>query len=108
MKFNIGEKVLALTNPADTSCQPRTKGKIYTVTGMIFCPLTGEQSINIDHNLGISNYVDCNCGNTHLVGLAHYTRSIHFARINESALDRALDNEDYELAILIRDNLIKL
>lgn len=107
-EFNYGDSVIAL-NSATSPNQPRTKGKTYTVTDIMFCSTTGEQLININNtkSVGKSGYMQCGCGKKHHSGGIAFTYSKNFVLNDpnaiQSKLEYALDEEDYETAIIIRD-----
>jgi hypothetical protein len=106
-RFKIGDKVVALTSPKTEMCQPRVKGKIYTAHAIRYCPGCGEQKIN----LGIitptdtSNLTACGCGKKYQNEGLHWTLSRYFAKADnlETAIEEALENEDYESAATLRD-----
>lgn len=112
-RFEIGQIVIALTNPLDNLCQPRTKGCKYPILDICYCPKCGIQNINITGNLPknapngrmFSNKMDCDCGFGQDNYGKHWTASKHFALVEEiqSELELAVENEDYELAALLRD-----
>ena len=107
-KFNIGDKVVALTtseNPPHT--QPRVKGQIYTVCDIMFCSGCGVQMVNTGVSLPptvLSNVV-CDCGNVQPNRGLYFSYSKHYAKIDdlEEELEEAVHNEDYELASILRD-----
>lgn len=105
-RFEIGEKVVALTDPPNSNCQKRKKGCIYTVTSMMFCTVRGHQFINIDDQKTIAYLVSCNCGTDHeKPDDRAYTYSKHFARLSDLEREEkeAVENEDYETAAILRD-----
>lgn len=108
-KWKIGDEVIALTNPQDDSCQPRKKGKLYQVLDVLYCCKCGSQSINITtipYNSNLyNNELECDCGSSQPSNNKSWTDSNLFIKpeeINET-LELALNNEDYELSILLRD-----
>lgn len=108
MKFFIGDTVIPLSNPANIMSQKRTKGKPCKVTDILYCATTGEQLLNVDGNVSIGNsdFLYCNCGQPHLNRGLAWTDSAEFVKGSnlEEALKYAEDNEDWDLAIMIRDN----
>ena len=107
-EFSLTESVIALSSASNPN-QARTRGNTYTVTDIMYCSTTGEQLINIDNSMacGKSGYMTCGCGKKHLVGNKAYSYSSNFVSNNpeaiQSRLEEALDEEDYEIAIVIRD-----
>ena len=106
-RFKIGNKVVSLTNPANEGSQPRVKGKTYNVKAIQYCSGCGEQVINLGYRLpnDVSEYSDCNCGKQVFNEGLFWTMSKFFAKVDDldSALESALENEDYELAVMLRD-----
>ena len=112
-RFEIGQIVVALTNPPDEFNQPRTKGCKYPILDVMYCSKCGIQDINIAGELGKyapngklwSKYMTCSCGNTSLNHGKHWTNSENFALVDDikEELEEAVANEDYELAALLRD-----
>lgn len=104
-RFKVGDKVIALTNPLSKASQPRIKGSIYEVKEVIFCSKCGEQVINLGFETQNIMFHHTECGNKqHTLGL-YWTASKYFAKVDEfdEALEEAIQNEDYELACLLRD-----
>ena len=107
-EFSLGESVVALSSAGKPN-QVRTRGDVYSVTDIIYCSTTGEQLININNSqaCGKSGYMTCGCGKKHLVGDKAYTYSTKFVSNTpeaiQSRLEQALDDEDYDVAIVIRD-----
>lgn len=112
IRHNIGDRVVALTNPFNYRCQPRTKGHIYTVLDTMYCIKCGIQAINIvSHHIHPygrkwSNLVDCECGSSKPTNDKFWTLSHHFASLDNlsSAIEEAEEaeqSEDYELAELL-------
>ena len=106
IRFKIGDKVVALTNPKSEKCQPRIKGEVYVVNDIKYCSVCGVQCINIGHfQMSSSGRLLCGCGHADdNRGLA-WTGSMFFAKVDEceDALELAIENEDYELASILRD-----
>ena len=107
IRHNIGDKVIALTNPLNDMCQNRVKGKTYIVVDCVYCTKCGTQSINIGE-LSIYPESECVCGNISLSGGKYWTDSMYFSNANniEEALSESIKKEDYELASLLRDTKI--
>lgn len=104
--FKIGDKVIALTDSPDESCQQRVKGKLYVVCSILYCCKCGVQSINIGQKVGSMDGVSrCPCGHKQAHEGLYWTVSKHFAKVDDyqESLNEALFNEDYELAALLRN-----
>jgi hypothetical protein len=103
-KFNIGDKVVALSNQPRPSCQERVKGRVYSVEKILYCPTDGHQMINIGPT-SENDFYNCSCGKKHATNGFKWTLSREFAKVDnvEEALEEAVANEDYDLAIVLRD-----
>jgi hypothetical protein len=106
-EFKKGDKVIALTTPENELSQKRKRGKVYKVTDILICPKDNLQLLNIDDNkaVGKVSVIGCVCGEIHEnKGLA-WTHSDHFSKTDDvkEALDRAVENEDWDMAIALRD-----
>jgi hypothetical protein len=106
--FQVGDKVVALTGNAK-SLIPREKGKVYKVYGVMRCYKCEEEMISIsDKALSKVYNIKCNtCGCNDMSSNHVWTMSSNFAlNVNlEAQLTAALANEDYELAVEIRDQM---
>jgi hypothetical protein len=107
--FQIGEKVISLTNAYDELSQPRIKGNLYLVKDILYCIKCGEQSINVGPKLNLDiflDYTDCKCGvdNLPCFGL-HWTDSVNFIRPEhlEGLMLEKANEEDYESAAEIKE-----
>lgn len=105
--FKIGEKVIALNSSKGTNAQDRIKGKIYTVTNIMYCPNNGSQIINIENSpaKASSGKIKCTCGQNHGNWNLGWTLSDRFVRPEDipAMLEIAVAEEDYDTAILLRD-----
>ena len=103
-KFKVGDKVVALIGQVHPNAQPRTKGKIYDVIDIMFCTRDGHQMINLGYDSNHAALI-CTCGLKHPNNRLMWTNSEHFAKVDdvEEALEEAVANEDYELAVILRD-----
>jgi hypothetical protein len=103
-KFKAGDKVVALVGQTHPSAQPRVKGKIYEVVDIMFCHREGHQMINLGYG-SEHNTILCSCGKKHFNNGLMWTDSAHFAKVDEvdKALEKAVAEEDYDLAIILRD-----
>lgn len=108
--FKPGDKVIALTNPKNAFSQPRVKGKIYTVEAIYFCSGCGNQMVNLGFKTKNSKIFCGPCDNMQSSKGLCWTRSEHFSKVDdfEESLKEALENEDYEMASLLRDLNLKL
>jgi hypothetical protein len=113
-QFAIGDSVIALSS-ASSPNQPRTKGATYTITKVIYCPTTGDQFVNIDDTpaQGNSGYLLCSsCHKKHKCGTHAYTLPEKFVKNDPTAIELeltlAVENEDYETAVVIRDVMREL
>jgi hypothetical protein len=104
VRHSVGDKVVALTNPATKDSQPRKKGNIYIVKAMQFCTQCGIQVISLGCK---ANYdvASCTCGNDIEQKGIFWTASKHFAPLSDTTLQYAVEEENYELAAIIRDAL---
>jgi hypothetical protein len=102
--FNIGDKVIALTNSTNEFSQPRVKGKMYIVVNLMYCQKCGEQMISLGYKSQWPSIV-CKCDNLQNNDGLHYTLSSHFAKADDfdQEIEEAVKEENYELAALLRD-----
>jgi hypothetical protein len=104
-KFSIGDIVVALSSTPPifiSRCQHRIKGEIYKVRDTLECDLCGSQSINISPFSSDKKKVLCMCSKAHDNRGVQWTASKEFALANDVLLN-ALADENYELAVKIRD-----
>lgn len=106
-RFKIGEKCVALNNQPDRFSQPRVKGQIYTVKGISYCMKCGNQFINLGYKVEYGTLLGCDCGSNQPNNGLHWTYSQNFSPLTEEALEKAIENENYELAAVLRDALQK-
>lgn len=109
MKFQVNQKVIALNNPLSPKSQQRVKGNIYTVTALSWCAGCGVNFINIDkthpHKLSPGS-VRCNdCGHSQTNSNLAWTKADYFAPLTEESMEALAEAEEYELAVVVRDNL---
>ena len=107
-QFIIGDLVTALTNPAsEIASQPRKKGESYKVFDVKYCVKCGHQMIY----LGLKNerkdvpFMKCTCGSVSANGGRQWTKSELFILkgSEQYELEKALEDEDYAKACLLRD-----
>ena len=103
-RHSVGDRVVALSSNRNELSQPRVKGKIYTVQSIYYCSGCGIQTINIGCNNPYQE-VECTCGKSQDNMGLHWTDSREFAKLDKSALQNAVEEENYELASIIRDAL---
>jgi protein-arginine kinase activator protein McsA len=106
-RFSVGQKVIALNDSKLKNHQPRIKGNIYVIKSVIYCHNCGAQYLNFGYksNLDTSDFGKCACGaKTHAKGL-FWSNSKNYAPLDdiEEILRTAVEEEDYELATLLRD-----
>ena len=106
MKFQINQKVIALSNPFNELSQQRVKGNIYTVKALSWCARCGANQINIDNSKS-AQYITirCTCGYAQPNQGLNWTRASEFAPLTEEAMEALAEAEEYELAAIVRDNL---
>jgi len=107
--FKIGDSVIALST-GERPAQPRIKGNEYVVTDIFYCSTDGKQMVNIDNTPAVSAYLNCGCKKRHHSGGKAFTYSSQFVLNDPKAinnrLEEALDEEDYETAVIIRDLIL--
>lgn len=106
IKFKIGDNVISLKSQPTSQSQPRIKGHIYKVNDVMYCKSCGLQSISITTNHE-ERCLECECGAEQHNNYHEWTHSKYFALANEEsislAIEEALNNDDYDTAILLRD-----
>lgn len=107
-RFNIGDKVIALTDPRNELSQPRVKGKMYIVVSLMYCQKCGDQMISLGVK-SVNGRLLCDCGCAQENDGFFYTRSTNFAKVDEfdQEIAEAVSDENYELASLLRDLKLK-
>jgi hypothetical protein len=105
MKFQVNQKVIALSNSSNELSQQRIKGSIYTVTKLSWCVNCGISLINIDNKPAVRETGECDCGSTQSTGGSAWTIASEFALITHETLRLLAEFEEYELAAIVRDNL---
>jgi len=107
--INKGDLVISLTNPSNDVSQPRIKGQVYIVVYTRHCSWcrTGLVSLGepVRSNMGT---VRCQCNSILHTGGLCLTEENHFVRLDDpkgikECLRLAVKNEDYELAVVLRD-----
>jgi hypothetical protein len=98
--FEIGDKVIALNTPMLPNCQPRIKGKIYTVTMIMNCQLCGVELLNVNNNPSWRPQGQLQCVCNHK--MEHFGRGFtdakHFAPIDDidELILTCVEDENYE------------
>jgi len=108
MKHKIGDKIIALESSDSTCAHPRIKGNIYTVSEILTCSECGTQYISAGYKTTLFDGECTNCNSIQETRGFKWTPSIHFVNINDSeqikfALKEAVEVEDYNFAIILRD-----
>ncbi len=106
-RFAIGDKVVCVNAEPmpNTHTQPLTKGETYTVIDFMYCTACGEQSIRIGNYPTYDRSILCLQDHEMDSEGWLWSGSRRFIKANEveRELEKALEEEDYELAILLRD-----
>lgn len=118
--ITVGDKVIALTSAPNASSQPREVGKEYIVEGIKHCLKCGDYSLNLkgSEETTATRYA-CSNSKTDSDGVKKlcnhiistdgkmWTNHQHFCKANEAlhVLDIAVVEENYALAIILRDYL---
>lgn len=102
--MKVGDKVIALSDSPDDTCQFRRKGSVYMVNAMSYCVMCMKSLVNIGQR---SNHkgVMCKCGMLMDTQGLMWTPKDEFVLLadRQSALDEAVKREDYEFAAKLRD-----
>lgn len=102
--MKIGDKVIALSDAPNDSCQFRRKASVYMINEITYCPICDKRLINIGQK-SKHNAVKCKCDMMmHSQGLM-WTPEDEFILLSDKqeALDKAVKEEDYEFAAKLRD-----
>lgn len=107
-KFKVGQVVVPLSNPFNKYSQKRKIGEPCEVTEVRFCSKKGHQLLNLNGNKALKEaggFFGCVCGELHLDDGLAWTSSDEFVLGSnmKEALQNALDIEDYDTAIKLRD-----
>jgi hypothetical protein len=102
--MKVGDKIIALSDNPDDSCQFRRKGSVYMVNAMSYCVMCMKSLVNIgqrSHHKGVK----CKCGMLMDTGGLMWTPKDEFVLLadRQVALDEAVKREDYEFAAKLRD-----
>ncbi len=111
-RFKVGQDVVALSNSKSDSNIKRVKGVVYNIKDVFFCNKCGVQYLNFGE---VTSSKDgwCPLCNTPL-GLQgkFWVINRHYAPLDEKTLEemleKAVDDEDYELAASLRDMIKSL
>lgn len=85
VRFNVGDRVVALIDNSDTYEQPRKKGQIYVVLAIRYCSRCGIQHINIAGEVFGANkkLYNCTCGMTNTSEGLWWSNSSRFALVDD-------------------------
>ena len=102
--MKVGDKVIALSDNPDDSCQFRRRGSVYMVNAMSYCVMCMTSLVNIgqrSHHKGVK----CKCGMLMDTQGLMWTPKDEFILLEDkqSALNEAIEREDYEFAAKLRD-----
>lgn len=102
--MKVGDKVIALTDNPDDSCQFRRSGSVYMVNAMSYCVMCMTSLVNIGQRSNHSG-VKCKCGMLMSTNGLMWTPKGEFVLLDQKqeALDKAIEEENYELAAKLRD-----
>ncbi len=102
--MKTGDKVIALTDNPNDSCQFRRKGSVYMVNATTFCVMCMKGLINIGQR-SRHQAVMCKCGTLMDSNGLMWTPKDEFVLLadRQVALDEAVKREDYEFAAKLRD-----
>ena len=102
--MKVGDKVIALSDSPNDTCQFRRKGSVYMVNAISYCVMCMKSLVNIGQR---SNHkgVMCKCGMLMDTGGLMWTPKDEFVLLadKQEALQKAVDCEDYEFAAKLRD-----
>ena len=102
-----GEYVIAKSNsPSGEDYQERIEGKAYLVRDTITCEGCSDIAINIG-GVTDKSYAQCGCGHMQMSDGKKWTTTECFDYLSKNnvsaAIEYALEEEDYELCVKIRD-----
>lgn len=102
--MKVGDKVIALSDNPDDTCQFRRKGSVYMVNAISYCVMCMKSLINIGQRSN-HNGVMCKCGMLMDTQGLMWTPKDEFVLLadKQEALDKAVKEEDYEFAAKLRD-----
>ena len=107
VRHTIGDEIISLITTTDSRCQQVVKGHSYIVRAVTYCPHCGLQSVNLGEESNSSQY---ECFSCRVPCDSHdlmWTRSKYFVtkKDAELGLASAIKDEEYDVAILLRDIL---
>lgn len=106
IRHNVGDKVIALSNPPTPTSQFRVKGKTYTVQAIMYCIGCGKQLINIGLTCDFAYFTRCgSCNNRQPANGLYWTDSAQFVKPEDiqETISEAVEEENYELAQLLSE-----
>ena len=107
-KLQKGDRVMALSN-SPTGGQKRVKGEYYEINAVMFCMSCGTQFVNIGEKIPGHDYeITCgSCDNTQPARGLNWSDAKYFIKVQNKSiaelLQEAIDNDDFETAIKLRD-----
>lgn len=104
VRHSVGDKVVALGNGKGLQ-QPIIKDNHYIVNAIQYCLKCGLQMVNVGFTTTHRTDVDCDCGSHQPHKGLYWTGAYAFAPLSETSLQHAVEEENYELAAIIRDAL---
>lgn len=102
--MKVGDKVIALSDAPDDSCQFRRKGSVYMVNAITYCVMCMKTLINIGQRSQHKGVI-CKCGMMMDTQGMMWTPKDEFILLDlkDQALTEAIEREDYEFAAKLRD-----
>ena len=102
--MKVGDKVIALSDAPDDSCQFRRKGSVYMVNAITYCVMCMKTLINIGQRSQHKGVI-CKCGMMMDTQGIMWTPKDEFVLLDlkDQALTEAIEREDYEFAAKLRD-----
>lgn len=102
--MKIGDKIIALSDAPNDSCQFRRKGSVYMVNATTYCVMCMKNLINIGQRSNHKGVV-CKCGMLMDTQGLMWTPEDEFVLLDlkDQALQKAIKEEDYEFAAKLRD-----
>lgn len=102
--MKVGDKIIALSDAPDDSCQFRRKGSVYMVNAITYCVMCMKTLINIGQRSQHKGVI-CKCGMMMDTQGMMWTPKDEFILLDlkDQALTEAIEREDYEFAAKLRD-----
>lgn len=106
VRHSVGDKVVALGTGKSLQ-QPIIKDNHYTVKAIQYCLKCGLQMVNVGFSTNHRTNIDCDCGGSQPHNGLYWSGAYAFAPLTDASLQQAVEEENYELAVIIRDALHK-